>query len=260
MKAYYKSLKGKRQTNEDNHTIIEGAPPYNINMYCVYDGHGGGNVSRLLSNIVPKLFINEKITYPLNRGRVKILCDAIQKGMINKIPHIVNECGSTCLMIFHFNYNNSRYINIVNIGDSRAVICNNITAHALTMDHKPLNPIERQRIARAGGKIYNDGYDWRISGLSVSRAFGDTSSPYTSPIPDVILYKICKLDKFIIMACDGLWDVVDNQTAVNFVLHACYNINGARINEKINIAEQLAEYAITQGSQDNVTVIVIFIN
>jgi serine/threonine protein phosphatase PrpC len=45
-------------------------------------------------------------------------------------------------------------------------------------------------------------------------------------MPDIFLYKLEKNDKFFVMACDGLWDVLQNQDVVNFVLTNCYDNNG----------------------------------
>ena len=71
-------------------------------------------------------------------------------------------------------------------------------------------------------------------------------------------YKITNKDKFIIIACDGLWDVMIPQDAVNFVLKNCYDCDMVRINHKINISRKLAEEAIKKESGDNVTCIVVF--
>ena len=89
----------------------------------------------------------------------------------------------------------------------------------LTQDHKPNDKNERSRINKLGGKIYYDGYDWRIKDLSLSRAFGDIEAkPFVSHLPQIYRYKINNNDKFIIFACDGLWDVISNKKAINFVL------------------------------------------
>ena len=263
MKVYFKSILGARRTNEDRHTIIMNSDgteqtKQQMDMFCIYDGHGGSHVSTILSEIAPKLFFDKRIIYPLSKSYANKICSQIQKILIENFTAKSKECGSTCLMVFKIKYNNNDALNIINIGDSRAVICTGTTGSALTVDHKPLNPVEKQRIANLGGSVYFDGLEWRVDNLSVSRAFGDTTSKFTQPIPDVYTHKISKNDKFMILACDGLWDVVDNQTAVNFVLHFCYDGNGKRINEKLNIATKLADFAISQGSTDNVSVIVAF--
>ena len=107
-----------------------------------------------------------------------------------------------------------------------------------------------------------DGYDWRIGDLSVSRAFGDKdAAPYVTAKPDIYRHKIKKSDKFMILACDGFWDVFDNQDAVNMVLGLAYDLrSGKRINNKVNIAKVLANAALEKGSTDNITIIVVFFN
>jgi serine/threonine protein phosphatase PrpC len=263
MKVYFKSKIGARRTNEDRHTIILNSSGENkeiqpIDMLGVYDGHGGSHISTILSNIIPKLFLDKRITYPLHKNQVNKLYGNVQKILTENFNDKAKECGSTCLIVLKIKNDNCTYLNIINVGDSRSVLCSGTTAVQLTMDHKPLHPYEKKRIMNQGGNVYYDGNDWRVDNLSVSRAFGDITSLYTTPIPDVFQHKITKNDKFIILACDGLWDVVDNQSAVNFVLHFCYDTYGKRINEKFDIAKRLVDYAIAQGSGDNVSVIVAF--
>lgn len=263
MKVYYRSKTGIRRTNEDMHTIImnsDGHDPtlHQMDMFGIYDGHGGNDVSTILSEIVPKLFMDKRIIYPLHKPHVSHICSNIQRILSENFTNKATECGSTCLIVIRFKYEDNYFLNIVNIGDCRATICTGIVGTPITMDHKPLYQVEKQRIMRQGGTIYFDGLEWRVDNLSVSRAFGDLSSKYTQPIPDLFVHKISKNDKFMIMACDGLWDVVDTQMATNFVLHLCYDENGKRINEKTNIAGKLVDFALSQGSSDNVSVIIIF--
>lgn len=263
MKVYFKSKIGVRRTNEDRHTIILNSKNENkdiqpIDMLCIYDGHGGSHVSNILSNIIPKLFLDKRIIYPLHKPQVNKLFGHVQQILAENFSDKTKECGSTCLIVLNIKNETTNYLNIINVGDSRAVLCSGTMAIPLSIDHKPLQPSEKKRIMNQGGNVYYDGIDWRVDNLSVSRAFGDITSKYTTPIPDVYQHKITKNDKFIILACDGLWDVVDNQGAVNFVLHYCYDAYGKRINERFDIAKRLADYAISQGSGDNVSVIVAF--
>lgn len=170
--------------------------------------------------------------------------------------------GSTALVVIHFRKNNCQYLNIMNTGDCRAVLCRDHLAIALTKDHKPEWPEERRRIEKMGGRIQHDGIDWRIKDLSVSRAFGDLdATPFVTHRPDIYRYKMDKSDKFMILACDGLWDTVSPQEGVNFVLANCYD-SSLKKKKKIpdQIARKLAEYAIMKGSGDNVSVIIVFFN
>ena len=102
-----------------------------------------------------------------------------------------------------------------------------------------------------GGEITFDGSDWRIKDLSLSRAFGDVDcTPYVTHMPQIYDYKINSHDKFLVFACDGLWDVLSNQEVVNYVLSLIIE------NYKGNYAKMLAELAYKKGSLDNITVIV----
>jgi len=265
MNVHSVSLKGRRDQNEDKHNIIlnyngKDKDIKNINFFAVYDGHGGKHISKCLSKNLPHFFIDKRINYPLKDKYVNAVYTHFQNSLRKSYKDIATGCGSTCLVAIHFKQDNQSYLNILNTGDSRGVLCRDNVALSLSKDHKPNWPEERKRIEKLGGKIYRDGQDYRIKDLSVSRAFGDLDAePYVTNIPDIFLYKLEKEDKFFVMACDGLWDVLQNQDVVNYVLTNCYDNNGNRINKNNNIARKLAEYAILRGSGDNITCIVAFL-
>lgn len=266
------SLKGKRPTNEDNHDIIinlngelnqenKEKNEYNkINYYGVYDGHGGNFVSKFLSENLTRYFMHKDVNMPITKSKVTKLYNSITNILKTKFETKSNETGSTCLVILHYKNEKKEYLQILNTGDSRAVICREGVAIPITKDHKPNFPEETHRIKKIGGDIKFDGVDHRIEGLSVSRAFGDLSaSPYVTNIPDMYMYKLSMNDTFLILACDGLWDVLTNQEVVNFVIENCYDMETKQYKRgRENIAKKLGEYAIKKGSQDNVTIIIVF--
>ena len=267
--VYHASLLGKRPSNEDKVTIIKNidgsdkeiAP---IDMFCIYDGHGGNFVSTFLYTQYPILFKNKKVQYPLNQKYVLNVYDKLDKFLVKKYAVKAAHTGSTCLALFHFIKDNKKYINILNTGDSRAITLELIGdlyfAKQLTLDHKPNAYNEKRRIEKLGGKIYLDGQEWRILDLSVSRSFGDVDScPFVINTPDFFKFKINPDNKFIILACDGLYDVMSNQEAVDFVLNECYDEKlEKRINKNVDVAKKLGEYAIKKGSNDNVSIIIVF--
>lgn len=264
MSAHLASIKGERSSNEDNHNIIVGLYDSNtktakVNYYGVYDGHGGKFVSNFLRNNLSQFFVDKQVMYPLNKLYVNCVYDKLQNVLVEKYKKEATDCGSTCLVVCHFKENNKDYLNILNTGDSRCVICRNNIGIALTKDHKPDWPDEYCRITKLGGQIKKIGNTVRINDLSVSRAFGDIeSSKFVTHLPDLYKYKITEKDKFIIVACDGLWDVLSSQDAVNFVLKNCYDSDMVKINQNINISKKLSDYAIECDSGDNVTCIVVF--
>jgi len=111
-----------------------------------------------------------------------------------------------------------------NAGDSRAVLCRNGQAVAMSIDHKPNDTIEKQRIEHAGGFICHG----RVNGnLNLSRAIGDLEFKTNKSLepekqvitanPDVTEETLTSNDEFLILACDGIWDVKSSQQAVDFV-------------------------------------------
>lgn len=265
VKTYSTSLKGLRPQNEDAHVVIENLDNTNgligtgnINFYSVFDGHGGKQVSHFLKDTLPQFFNDKRVKYPLTKKYVVNVFDHLQNKL--KDTKYASHMGSTCLVVIHFKVGTDNYINIMNTGDSRCILCRDNFAIPLTKDHKPNIAEEKHRIEALQGNIVFDGYDWRIKDLSVSRAFGDIdATPFVTHRPDIFKYKIDKADKFIVIGCDGLYDCLDNSDITNFVLLNCYDSTlTKRINQNINIAKRLGDYAINKGSTDNISVIVVF--
>jgi serine/threonine protein phosphatase PrpC len=113
---------------------------------------------------------------------------------------------------------------VANAGDSRCVLSRAGKAVALTEDHKPTNDEEFSRIMKAGGFVA----DGRVNGsLNLSRALGDLEYKQVSSLPpeeqmvtanpEIRSLRLTDDDEFLILACDGIWDVLTNDDAVAFV-------------------------------------------
>lgn len=119
-----------------------------------------------------------------------------------------------------------KYLVVANAGDSRGVLCRNGTAVALSEDHKPSQKREITRIKNAGGFVTAVG---RVNGnLNLSRSLGDLKYKQVKHLPpeaqmitaepDIEIFEINpEEDEFFILACDGIWDVLSNQDACDFV-------------------------------------------
>lgn len=169
--------------------------------------------------------------------------------------------------------------NVVTIGhlaDSRIVLGQmkggRMTGKMLTKDHKPDQPGELARIEAAGGSLtYLHGGKPFIRGgdfverqargdrpmqLNYSRAFGakDLKCFGLSNIPDVAQFKLTEADKMMILGSDGVWDVVDADTAAQRAWDVA--------REGGDPSRDLVDYALMQhdikGSIDNVTALVVF--
>lgn len=265
-KVYSFSMQGKRDSNEDQDIYVlnldnSNKNLNNVNFFGVFDGHGGDSVSKYLKNNLSQFFVNkfEKPVYidkSFSKKYFSKVFDLIQMKMKNTNYNQVKHCGATaCVGVHYRDENNRDRLWILNTGDSRSVMCGaGNKAEQLSIDHKPNYPSEKKRIEDMGGEIEFDGADWRIKDLSLSRAFGDLNcTPYVTHSPEIFRYKITSDDKFIIFACDGLWDVLSNQEAVDYVLKSMAK------NPYSDHAKNLAEYAYAKGSLDNITVIIYLI-
>ncbi|CAN4098786.1 unnamed protein product [Withania somnifera] len=159
---------------------------------------------------------------------------------------------------------------VANCGDSRAVLCRNGKAIPLSNDQKPDRPDELHRIQEAGGRvIYWDGP--RVSGvLAMSRAIGDNYlKPYVICVPEVTITDRTMEDDCLILASDGLWDVVSNDTACG-VAGMCLKGNapasipgngagdGMNFDQGCSDASMLlTKLALARRSYDNVSVVVV---
>ena len=254
----YCSIQNKRPYNEDEIYINSIPNNKNINLYSVFDGHGGKFVSKFLLKDIPKYMLNDDINYESDKSKIinekiKNYFEYIQCDLENQ--KFSKNMGSTCLIAVIYYSNNKLKLKAINLGDSRMICCNKYNiAIPLTLDHKPDHYIEKSRITQIGGIVTN--FDCpRIQGLATSRAFGDLDTkPYVSHIPDIFDYELNNI-KYVVLACDGLWDVLSNQDVVNFINEELYLNN----DKKQNISKKLADYAIKKGSTDNISIIIIYI-
>lgn len=140
-----------------------------------------------------------------------------------------------------------RVLYTANVGDARIVLCRNGRALRLSYDHKGSDENEGRRVASAGGLILNN----RVNGvLAVTRALGDaymkdlvTGHPYTT---ETVIQ--ADQDEFLILACDGLWDVCSDQEAVDLV---------RQVHDPQEASKKLVDYALARFSTDNLSVMVI---
>jgi len=117
-------------------------------------------------------------------------------------------------------------LTVANAGDSRAVLCRGGgIAYPLSLDHKPMQERELNRIMKAGGFVNQFG---RVNGnLNLSRSIGDLKYKQTPGFPpseqmitaepDIISVQLKEDDEFFIIGCDGIWDCLTNEAAVKFV-------------------------------------------
>eukprot|EP00607_Mallomonas_marina_P008904 CAMPEP_0182423004 /NCGR_PEP_ID=MMETSP1167-20130531/8875_1 /TAXON_ID=2988 /ORGANISM="Mallomonas Sp, Strain CCMP3275" /LENGTH=451 /DNA_ID=CAMNT_0024601573 /DNA_START=106 /DNA_END=1461 /DNA_ORIENTATION=- len=174
-----------------------------------------------------------------------------------------------CTAVVAFKCGDMLYV--ANAGDSRAVLCRGDgVAYPLSEDHKPNQPRELSRIQAAGGFVTQIG---RVNGnLNLSRSLGDLKykqvpcvpkeAQIISAEPDVSVTQLKAEDKFIIIACDGVWDCLSCQQACDFVSERL--TNGHTLKE---IVEQGLKHCIADDPRksggvggDNMTLMIVLLN
>lgn len=244
-----------RNTMEDAHLVVDGfAGVPTQGLFAVFDGHGGRGVVDYLAKNFEKNLKIELEHEPETRSVEECLTSAFLVTDIETSAHGLTVSGSTAVTcLLREEKDQGRVLYTANIGDSRAVLCREgKIAERLSYDHKASDPVEMKRIEDAGGFILRK----RVLGiLSVSRSFGDhamkkfvVARPYTTRT------RLTSSDEFIIVACDGVWDVMSDQEAVDFVKKTIDN----KVNQDA-LAQHLVAEAINRGSTDNVTALVVLL-
>lgn len=238
----------RRRRMEDAHAFFYNfAGKSNCGFFAIYDGHGGKSAADWCSANLHTIFLDNwgkdpdgKITQILDRTFMD--CDE----KLDPAHGIFSGCTAIVALILPIKDNKCSLFT-ANVGDARVVLCRRGKAIRLSFDHQARVPEEKQRIRDCGGIVIND----RVNGtLAVTRALGDasmkefiTGHPYTTETT------LSADDSFIILACDGLWDICTDQEACDYIRDD--------IDDPQRCAELLTDFALEQGSTDNLSVIVV---
>ena len=146
---------------------------------------------------------------------------------------------------------------VANAGDCRAVLCRGGAALGVSRQHTAELEDERARAPAAGGTAARVAGSWRVGAvaLQVSRALGDfdCKGPFGGGVvaePEVVELELSEADQFLIMASDGVWDVMSDSDAVALVRDT--------VKDPQLCAKRLVTEALSRGSRDNATALVVF--
>ena len=235
---------GEVKTNQDRGLVTYpvGENPRQA-LLCVFDGHGkaGEEVSEFVMLRFPDLLEADKdrLSDPEQREKCLeenvLLVDRVLKE--SQCPSATN--GTTaCIMLVQELAGQALTVTLANVGDSRAVkgtLAVDASTGAerwatsdLTSDHKPDLPEERKRVEQSGGRVSEaselDGpariwFNANGPGLAMSRSIGDHACRRFGVVatPDVTCFELTEDDKVLILATDGVWEVLSSQEAVEVV-------------------------------------------
>jgi protein phosphatase PTC2/3 len=251
---------GRREELEDEFVSILGK---NYHFFGVFDGHGGNQSAKycakhLYPNLLQEL---KKKSYPdyFNSAFKKTDLDLISKSI---------DDGTTACTVLILEDSQKFRIFFANVGDSRCILIHENEVHRMSHDHKPTEPKELQRISKSKLSVARGRIQLGVGkgSIGVSRTFGDIE--YKSipnlvyeeqpviAIPEIKNISITKGNSknvWLVIACDGLWDVMSDEDVKQFVIKG--EKNGKSL---MTITKELVDFAIFEKeSTDNVTVTIV---
>ncbi|KAJ0246434.1 protein phosphatase 2C 49 [Hirschfeldia incana] len=261
---------GPKRSMEDEHICVDDLSsqlgclfelPKPSAFYAVFDGHGGSEAATYVKqNAIRLLFEDEKFpqTSEVNSVYVEEVKSSLRNAFLQADLALAEDCsissstGTTALAALI----SGRILMVANAGDCRAVLCRKGKAIEMSHDHRPIYLPERRRVEESGGVI-EDGY---LNGeLSVTRALGDwdmkrphgSKSPLISE-PEIKQITLTEDDEFLVIGCDGIWDVLKSQEAVSIVKRG---LN--RHDDPARCARELVTEALRRNTFDNLTAVVV---
>ena len=266
-----------RQEMEDFHCIKQalGKRP-NLSYFAIFDGHGGKDVASFLSINLHHFLIDEinNINFGTNdEENISNIIHSIKSAFMKIDQNILsnenfaNDVGSTATLIFIY-YNNlnenilnnnndngnknvERTLICANIGDSNGYLITKSNISQITKPHKCEDTSEVQRIKGTGGIVFQG----RIFGkLILTRTLGDKEMKKYGviPVPDFYTKKIEKDDLFVIIASDGIWDVINEEEL--------YKMGNEKELSSEIFSKKIMDLAKERDTRDNSSCIVIKLN
>ncbi|KAK1679584.1 hypothetical protein QYE76_040432 [Lolium multiflorum] len=234
---------GRKGINQDAMLIWDGFGGEDDGVLCgVFDGHGphGHLVARRARDSLPLRLMSA--ARASSKNGLDMPAAAWRKAFVRAYkamdkdlrshPSLDSFCsGSTAVTVLKLGSD----LYMANIGDSRAVlgsrdaVAGGMVAVQLTVDLKPDVPSEAERIKKCRGRVFALQDEPEVPrvwlpfddapGLAMARAFGDfcLKDYGVISVPDFFHWSLTDKDQFVILASDGVWDVLSNQEAVDIV-------------------------------------------
>ena len=238
-----------------NHTHVDNE---HVSIFGVFDGHGGSSVAHYAGTHTHVALLRHPqrttdISVALRAAFLDTNRRLFEGAQLRPRGQSPSTAGCTALLVCV----TPREVATAWAGDSEAAMFYR-SGHVVPLCrplHKPWDPKERAMIERRGGTVFERGGAARVCGvLAVSRAFGNARfKDYITAEPDVHVMPVTGDEAFMVIACDGLWDVLTPEGVAAF-------LKSANTILREEVAEALVMYARSLGSTDNITVVVVFFN
>lgn len=252
------AIRNMRRKMEDRHVCLPTfnqlfglSDPVDRAYFAVFDGHGGVDAARYAAVHV---HVNAARQPELLTDPARALREAFRRAdemFLWKAKRERLQSGTTgvCALI------TGQTLHVAWLGDSQVILVQQGQVVKLMEPHKPERQDEKERIEALGGFVSHMDC-WRVNGtLAVSRAIGDVfQKPYVSGEADSASRELTGSEDYLLLACDGFFDVVPHQEVAGLVW-SCLVRQGSGL----HVAEELVAAARERGSRDNITVVVVFL-
>uniref|UniRef100_A0A1D1Z8M4 protein-serine/threonine phosphatase n=2 Tax=Anthurium amnicola TaxID=1678845 RepID=A0A1D1Z8M4_9ARAE len=250
---------GRRETMEDTHFMLpQMCDEKDIHMFGIFDGHRGAAAAEFAARALPGFL--------QTLGSTNSPSDALAQAFVKTDIAFRNELTFqlTSRRVTHKDWHPGCTVItallvrdklfVANAGDCRTILCRNGHPIPLSRDHVASCPDERARVMKHGMEVKWQVDTWRIgpAALQVTRSIGDDDlKPAVTAEPEITEISLSVHDEYLVMASDGLWDVLSNEDVVSIIRDT--------VKEPGMCSKRLATEAAARGSKDNITVIVVFL-
>eukprot|EP00397_Hematodinium_sp_SG-2012_P029926 GEMP01031655.1.p1 GENE.GEMP01031655.1~~GEMP01031655.1.p1 ORF type:complete len:405 (-),score=111.52 GEMP01031655.1:823-2037(-) len=257
------TTQGWRCSHEDSHVMVQPPPSSSAHeapfLFSVMDGHGGDEAALEMKTLFPAHMDVSTLSNIEDPSIVTELQTRFKSADAKLRTKLDIHCsaGATCTSALVSPSGESGIWNVTfaNAGDSRSIVIRTDGSFVATEDHKPENAVETARVEQAGGFVSNEtGGPYRVdNNLAVSRAFGDfeykdihapAEAQKISCVPEVTEGIKCKDGDFVLLCCDGIYDVMTNEECVQFVLNHDHSDLGM-------LCADLLKLVLSKDSRDN---------
>jgi protein phosphatase 1L len=230
----FAEMNGVRDSMEDAIVVRESIRG-DISVYAVFDGHAGYRTATYAAFLFPRECLDRaELTPQFLQNTLRTINDRARKqGLVD---------GSTAVICLR----QGNRIAFAHLGDARAIIVRTDGSIRFeTADHKPVSRGEYERVRDVGGKVVAG----RTDGvLAVTRSIGDFKVFGVSYEPEIDMVDVEEDDKWLIVACDGVWDVTFPGQIRDIA---------SKVKTPTEFAYTLRNAAYAYGSMDNISAIVV---
>lgn len=253
------ATRGGRETMEDTHFLLpQMCHEKDIHLFGIFDGHRGAAAAQFSARALPGFLQTSGYMCSPSEALIEafIKTDVTFRNQLlvhRKLKRIIQKnCHPGCTAVAALIVRDKLFV--ANAGDCRTILSRGGHPFPMTKEHVASCPDERTRVKKNGLEVKWQVDTWRVgpAALQVTRSIGDDDlKPAVTASPEIMETALSAEDEFLVMASDGLWDVMSNEQVISIIKDT--------VKEPTMCSKRLATEAVERGSRDNITVIVVFL-